>query len=405
MRILLTGLILLCFAHQLLAADVFQWRGPQRDGIYPEKNLLQEWPTGGPKLIWKTNILGEGHSSVAIVKDQIFTTGMASDSTGYVFAFDQKGNLRWKTAYGPEWKTSYPGARSTPTVVDNRVYIESGKGLVVCLDARNGKIIWTDDLLKKFNAENIKWGMTESLLIDGDRLICTPGGSEVSVVALNRFTGKTEWISPGNGQKAAYCSPILVHHAKIRILVTMLAKSIIGVNAQNGEFLWSFPHEQRNDIHANTPIYQDGLIYCSSTSPGFTVQLKLSPDGRAIESAWQNTDLQNLMGGAILRDNLIYTSGYRKGGWYVLDWTTGKILHNSASFKEGVIIYTGDCFYCYGEDGQFSLVQADSRGYQLKSSFMITEGSGQHWAHPVISNSRLYIRHGNVLLVYDISKK
>ncbi|MCI0515399.1 PQQ-like beta-propeller repeat protein, partial [candidate division KSB1 bacterium] len=278
MRILLTGLILLCFAHQLLAADVFQWRGPQRDGIYPEKNLLQEWPAGGPKLIWKTDIPGEGHSSLAVVKNQVFTAGMAADSIGYVFAFDQKGNLRWKTAYSPEWKTNYPGSRSTPTIVDNRVYIESGKGRVVCLDAGNGKIIWTVDLLQKFNAENIKWGMTESLLIDGDRVICTPGGSQASLVALNRFTGKTEWISPGNGDKAAYCSPILVKHGKTRLIITMLAKSIIGVNARTGELLWSYPYEQRNDIHANTPLYHHGFIYCSTTSPGFAVQLKLSPD-------------------------------------------------------------------------------------------------------------------------------
>ena len=212
--------------------------------------------------------------------------------------------------------------------------------------------IWSVDLLKRFGASNIQWGMTESLLVDGDRIICTPGGKEHNVVALNRFTGETIWTSPGFGEPAAYCSPVIVNHNGTKLIVTMTATSVIGIDADTGEMLWRTEQQQRNKIHANTPVYSDGVIYCSSASGernSGTVALKLSSDGRNIEQLLRNEKLQNLMGGIIIKDGSIYGSTYRKNDWYAVDTKTGVEKLISAEFGNGVIIYADGLYYCYSE--------------------------------------------------------
>ena len=335
-----------------------QWRGPGRDGIYPEKGLLKEWPDGGPSMLWSYDGLGAGHSSVGIGDGKIFITGMP-DTTGILYSFDLKGTLLWKKEYGLEWKTNYTGPRSTPTVVDQLVYLESGQGVVYCFEANSGDIKWSVDLLKKFDAGNIQWGMAESLLIDGNRIICTPGGKDNNVVALNRFTGETIWTSKGFGEPAAYCSPVLVNHDKTRLIVTMTATSVIGIDAETGELYWRVEQQQTNKIHANTPVYANGMIYCSSAygdKNSGILALKLSADGKHAEQAWRNEKYQNLMGGIIIKDGTIYGSAYKKNNWYSLNSTTGQEKLISGDFGGGVILYADGMFYCYSEKGQLGLV-------------------------------------------------
>lgn len=386
------------------SSDYSNWRGPNRDGIYYEKGLLKDWPEGSPTLSWSFDGLGAGHSSVSIGEERLFTTGMP-DSTGFLYSFDLKGKLLWKKEYGLEWFTNYTGPRSTPTVVGKLVYLVSGQGVVYCFDAISGAIKWSVNLLKKFNAENIQWGMTESLLVDGDRIICTPGGKENNVVALNRFTGETIWTSKGFGEPAAYCSPVIVNHNGTRLIVTMTAMSVIGLDAETGELYWRTEQQQRNKIHANTPVYIDGVIYCSSASGeknSGTVALKLSADGKNVEQLWRNEKLQNLMGGIIINDGFIYGSTYRKNDWYAVDTKTGNEKLISADFGNGVIIYADGLYYCYSEKGQLALVDMGPDHFTIKSKFDISQGTGEHWAHPVIHDRRLYLRHGNSLMVYDI---
>ena len=191
-----------------------QWRGPNRDGIYPETNLLKEWPAEGPKMLWSFEALGTGQGSVAVANDMVFVTGIPDTLTseGFLFAFDTKGKLLWKKNYGKDWTGIFPGARSTPTVVDKMVYLESGNGSVHCLDAQNGQTIWSVDFFKDFQADSVQFGFTESLLVDGEKLYCTPGGKTNNMVALNRFTGEKIWSSPAYGEKASYCSPIVFNH-------------------------------------------------------------------------------------------------------------------------------------------------------------------------------------------------
>lgn len=387
--------------------EISQWRGPDRDGKYPYTNLLKQWPDNGPDLLWSFEGLGEGHGNVGIGKDRLFVCGMP-DTIGVIYAFNMQGELSWKKEYGVEWYLNYTGSRSTPTVVGDLVCFESGKGVVYCYDGNDGNLIWSVDLLQKFNAENIKWGMAESLLVDGNTIFCTPGGPENNVVALNRFTGETIWTSTGNHQPAAYCSPILVEHNNTRLIVTMTAESIIGLDAETGEAYWSIEQQQSNKIHANSPVYFEGKIVCSSSSSktihGGTVQIQLSEDGKKAEVSWRREKITNLMSGFILNDGFIFGSLYKKSDWYCLNWETGETAYMSEALTSGVVIYADDLFYCYTHKGEMALVDADNQEFKILSSFNVPLGTMQHWAHPVIDQGRLYIRHGNALMAYDIAQ-
>ncbi len=401
----LTGLFLLTACNKS-KENPSQWRGLNRQGIYYETNLLKIWPEGGPELLWSYKGLGAGHSSVGIGNNRIFLNGMP-DTLGVLYSFDLDGNLIWKKVYGEEWHKDYTGPRSTPTVVDDLVYLESGKGVVFCFNVFSGEIVWKVDLLKKYDSQNIQWGMAESLLIDGDRLICTPGGKDHNLVALNRFSGETVWTSKGFSEPAAYCSPVIVEHNNTRLIVTMTAESVIGVDANTGELFWRKEQRQGNYIHANTPVYSEGVIYCSSSSAkinGGLLALKLSENGKQVEQLWRNESYKNLMGGIVILNGVIYGSQYRKAEWYSIDALNGVEKLLSKDFGGGVIIYADGLFYCYSAKGELALVQIDSDDFIIMGRFDIQLGTDQHWAHPVIKNGRLYLRHGNALMVYDISQ-
>jgi outer membrane protein assembly factor BamB len=250
--------------------------------------------------------------------------------------------------------------------------------------------------------------MAESLLIEGDTLYCTPGGQQHNIAALNRFTGKTIWTSQGNRQQSAYCSPLMIRHNNTSLIVTMTAESIIGLDAITGEFYWQVPQFQVNRIHANTPVYSGGIIYCSSDyseKNAGIIALKLSNDGKSVTTIWRNEKFRNLIGGIIVHDGYIYGSQYRRNSWCSLNAETGEIMYTFNNFGDGNIIMADGLFYCYSERGEVALVSADSQSFKVVSKFPVQMGTDQHWAHPVIHNGRLYIRHGNALMVYDIKEK
>lgn len=403
------SIFLLAISLSIVTGEILsQWRGPTRDGIYPAKNLLKEWPADGPRMIWSYEGLGKGHGTVAVAHDKIYVAGMP-DSIGILYAFDMTGNLLWKKAYGLEWTGDYPGSRSTATIVDNYLYFESGRGVVFCLDATTGTEIWSVDLLKTFNAKNIQWGMAESILIDGEKVICTPGGPEHNVVALNRFTGETIWTTKGWGEPAAYCSPILFNHYGRRLIVTMTAGSIIGIDADKGKTLWRIQQDQGNKIHANTPVYFEGKVLCAGSSSRSEhhglVLLDLSKDGSQARVLWRNMQYTNLMGGILKKDNFIYGAKYRRNEWYCINLNNGEIQYINKVFDGGAIVEADNLFYCYSEKGELALVDANSKNFKVISKFEVPLGTDQHWAHPVIKDGRMYIRHGNALMVYDIAEK
>ncbi len=401
MRLFLLCLIFVQFAH---AGVLSQWRGLQRNGHYSDNFLLQTWPEGGPEKLWHVDNLGKGFTSAAVTSDRIYITGVFGDE-GWLFAFNHDGKLLFRKSYGPEWTRNYAGTRSTPVVVDDLIYLESGQGVVYCLRALDGSQVWAVDLLKKFHSRNIDWGMTEQLLVDGDRIYCTPGGPRVGMVALDRLTGKTIWTSPGNGELSSYCSPILVNHNGIRMLITMLQKSVIGVNAETGELLWRRSFPAPYDIHANMPIYHDGGVYVQAGEGGIGMVLKIAADGKSVAVLWENDNMDTLTGHAVLIDGFIYGAGYPRKGFQALDWNTGVSQFEARDFTRSNVIVAAGRIYVYTEKGVVGLVKPNPKKFELLSSFRIREGSGPHWAHVVIHDGRMYIRHGDVLMVYDIREK
>jgi outer membrane protein assembly factor BamB len=405
LKFLIILLTIISNTAALFSADILsQWRGAERDGIYRVEGLLSEWPDGGPELLWRVDGLGIGFSSPAVANKRVYVTAMI-DGTGYLFAFDWEGKQIWKKTYGNEWDGGRPGARTTPTVLQDRIYLFSGYAKVVCLDM-NADIVWQVDAQKAFGARNLRWGITESLLVDGDRLFCTPGGRNVMVAALDRHTGTTIWTSKGNGEASSYCSPVLVNHNNRPLLLTMTGKSVVGLDANNGKMLWEHSHVTSYDINPNTPLYKDGRIFTVSGYGTGGQMFELSKDGNSIKRLWAQDAIDSQMGAAVLVDGYIYGSGQNNRGWHCLDWRTGKVMYSARELgNKGNIIFAGGLLYLYGEKGDVALVRPNPQELDVISSFKIKEGSGPHWAHPVIDNGRLFVRHGDVMMVYDIGKK
>ena len=389
-----------------------EWRGPTRDGIYNETNLLKVWPENGPEMLWSFEGLGFGHSSVAVAHGKVFVTGMKDtiSSVGTLFTFDMEGKLLWKKNYGPDFSLNFHGTRSTPIIVDNHIYIESGMGAVYCLNVETGEEIWSVDFIGDLGVDSVlQFGHSESVLIDGDNLICVPGAKENNVVSLNRFTGEIVWSSKGVGEIATYNSPVLINHNGLKLVIAMTSGSIMGIDANTGEMYWQVEQTQRNKIHANTPLFYDGKLVVSSAdrsdSSGL-VQLQLSDDGKNAGVVWRNKKFINLMGGIIKIDSCIYGSAYMKKDWQVIDWNTGEMLVQNKEIGGGAIIYADGLFYCYAErDGAMALANATPQKFEIISKFEIPLGTKEHWARPAIHNGVLYIRHGDALMAYKISAK
>ncbi|RLD57832.1 MAG: hypothetical protein DRI97_04495, partial [Bacteroidetes bacterium] len=263
------------------------WRGPSRDGHYPETGLLKQWPAGGPEIIWSLTDLGQGHSSAIVDQGFVYTTGMISDM-GYLFKLDQKGKLVYKIEYGPEFTESFYGTRGTPTIVGDKIYLLSGLGKLYCFDNETGDILWTKDLFKDFDGSIIQWGMNETPVVDGKVLYITPGGKKNNLVALNRHTGDLIWSSPGNGELTAYCTPLLFEHNGRKLLATHSESHLMGFDATTGKMLWKQHQPNEWSVHPNTPIYDEGgLFYLSGYGQGGGM-LELSPDGNSAKLKWKH---------------------------------------------------------------------------------------------------------------------
>lgn len=398
---ILPVIIFLFSIFSATAQEATRWRGPNGDGVYNETGLLKEWPESGPEIIWHFDGLGQGHSSPAFANNLIYVSGMV-DRTGYVHALSPEGDLQWKAPYAEEFYESYPGARSTPVIADDLLYIYSGQGILTCMSAENGEKKWQVNVLDEYNGENLRWGVTETVVVDGDKVFVTPGGNKHNVVALNRFTGELIWSSPAEGEISAYTTPLLVELPERKLLVTHTADHIIGIDAETGQMLWSHPQTNRYSVHANTPIYHDGKIFGFSGYDQGGVMLDLSEDGSEVEKAWFNEHLDSRMGGMVLIDGYLYGSGDRNREWRSVDWETGEEQYASKEIGKGVVIAADGMLYLYSDRGELALVEATPEGFNLISETDVELGTAQHWSHPVIHNGRLYLRHGETLIAYKI---
>ncbi|MCC5828626.1 MAG: PQQ-like beta-propeller repeat protein [Phycisphaeraceae bacterium] len=396
----ITGLLAAGMAFATSSPD---WRGPDRTGQFPASDLMQSWPANGPPRAWSIAI-GHGYSSVSVAGDTIYTAGIEEGQTGYLYAIDLKGNLRWKRSYGPEWTRSYSGTRSTPVVSDGRIFLVSGIGRAVAIDAANGRELWNIDLLGRFGGRNIQWGISESPLVYDGKVVFTPGGTRASIVALDVRNGEQVWATPpvagpGGPMVSAYCSPALIEHNGRRLIVTHLSHALVAVDASDGRLLWSIPYRNRHGVHTTTPLYYDGLVITSSGYGYGSMAVRLSEDGSSATVAWRNDDLAVQLGGLVEVDGRIYGMD---SSLVVLDAASGRKVGEAADITKGAIARADGLLYWFAERGEFGIAQITESGARIVGRVTLPRDRERLWAHPTIAEGLLFVRRGSDLIAYDI---
>ena len=407
-RVILAGV--LCATGSLAGAGSPSWpvfHGPRGDNVSTETGLLKKWPAEGPRLLWTGEGIGEGFAGVTIAGGMMYTAGDI-DKFNVITAMDMDGRIQWQVKNGAAWGgPGQRGARGTPTTDGSRVCHQNAHGAVVCLDAKTGGKIWGLSLVKEFGGRRGGYGYAASLVIDGDRVVCCPGGG-AAMAALDKKTGETVWKSPSAGEAAGYATPILAEHQGLRMILTMSDKSLIGVNADTGDLLWRFEHyTPRFVANCVTPIYHDGHVFVSGGYGKGCVLLRINVDGKkaAVEPVWRTQDLDNRHGGVILLSGYLYGASHQsnKGHWACLEWAAGRLMYAERGDGEGSLTCADGMLYTLSQRREAGLVEPAPAGHKVISQFKIPEGGrGPSWAHPVVCGGRLYIRHSDRLYAYGV---
>ncbi len=398
--LILFSMLVFC-ATSTLSQSFNNWRGPARDGQYPDKGLLKQWPESGPKLLWVYESLGIGFSSPVIANGKVYVTGMEGDM-GYVYILSDKGRFEKKFPYGKEDTGNYPGVRSTPTIVGNLMYLATSQGEFFCMNLNTGKKQWSVNLFTDLDGKNIRWGFTENIVIDGNLIYVSPGGIKHNIVALNRHTGALVWSNDEKDGLSAYCSPLMINHQGRKMLITMMARDVVALEAATGKLIWSFPYANQRNIHPNTPIYHKGDLYVFSGYGMGGYKLRISKDGNSVTQVWENKLLDNQLGGVVLINGFIYGSGDRNRRWFGVSWESGAVISESREIDKGTVIAADGMMYAYTERGELALLRPNNGKFDVISKTMVTHGINQHWAHLVINNGVLYVRRGNAVMAYNI---
>jgi outer membrane protein assembly factor BamB len=384
-----------------------RWRGPDISDHSPDKGLLKEWPAGGPQQLWVFKDAGLGYSGPAISNGKLFTMG-ARDATIFLIAIDcTTGKEIWSQEIGVYLRNNWgDGPRGTPTVDGERVYALGARGKLVCAKTDDGSIIWETDLVKDLGGKVPGWGYCESPLIDGNQLICTPGGGKGAIAALDKMTGKTIWQSGEVKDGAQYSSVIPIEHGGKRQYVQLFQKTLAGVSAETGDLVWRSGWTGRTAV-IPTPIYRDNQVYIASGYGIGCKAVKLGASGKA-EDAYKNEVMVNHHGGVILVGDHLYGHS-DKGGWKCQEFATGKEIWSSNKLGKGAIHYADGMFYCLSEkDGTVALVEASTEGWKEKSRFTLSpqtklrKPAGKIWTHPVVIGGRLYLRDQELIHCYNV---
>lgn len=408
---------LFLFSQNLVSQEIYQWRGENRDGIYNETDLLKEWPEDGPELLWSIRELGKGYSSATVTDDAIFISGM-KDSSDYLTKLSPNGEQIWQIKYGGSWYKSFPDTRGTPTCENGKIYLISGNGTLAKIDSEKGSIDWSFNAFEKYKGAYGEWGICESLLLVDDKVIYTPGGHETTMVAIHKDTGEEVWKTNSIPDTTGYVSPIVINRGEKKKIINVLAKNIVAVDSEEGKILWSKNYYDTNsenskavwkrspEINANTPLYHEGKLYITSGYNHTGVMFELNEDGTDANQLWVDSVLDVHHGGVVLVDGFLYGSNWinnKLGEWCCINWDTGEKQYSEKWKTKGSIIYADGLLFCYEErTGFLALVKANPEKFDMISSFKIPMGTGPHWAHPVIKNGVLYVRHGDALMAYKI---
>jgi len=409
-RTLLLILAIITISAGISYSQSYGWRGPGRSGNYNETGLLKSWPSAGPSLMWEATGTGTGYSSATVTGDAVYITGRKSGKD-VLTSFSQEGEKNWEVPYGNASESNFPDSRCTPTYSNGKIFVISGKGDMVCV-GKDGKIIWSVNYYPKYNSKEPQFGISESPLVVNNYVIAAPGGDKAAMVAFNVGNGGMAWETPSINDGTQYVNPLLIENGTQKIIVTLTERNIIAVNSVNGKLLWKFNYEAQNAEatgdrnHVNTPIYRDGFILAANGYGQVAVKIKINPEGSEPAVVWKNTDLNPHVGGMVLLDNFIYSSTHdtnSKGRWICVDWITGKTMWITDWHNKGSVISADGMLYFYEEkSGYLGLVKPNSQKLEVVSNFRITKGTGPYWAHPVIDNGRLFVRHGDYLAVYSI---
>lgn len=385
------------------AGDWPQWRGPERSGLSQEKGLMKQWPETGPRRNWSISNLGEGYGSLAIQGDRIFVQG-TNRNASVVFSLNRAdGKTVWSAALGPKVDEGRGnGPRSTPTIDGDRIYVLTENGDLACLRGRDGSRVWSKNILREFGGDNPHWLISESPLIDGNRVIVSPGGKGAGIVALDKMTGKTVWTSSELNDGAGYASCIVADVGGVKTIMNFTSRAAVGVRASDGKLMWRYDRAANNTANCTTPVYLNNKVFFSSAYGTGAALLDLTPQSGEVKAreVYFTRDMQNHHGGVVLVNGYIY--GFSNSILTCIEFATGKKMWSDRSVGKGALTYADGMLFLMGENNLVGLAEATPSGYKEKGRFSIADQGKPSWAHPVVAGGKLYIRNQGELAAYDV---
>lgn len=407
-----TMFLMLAVVQASYAEDFPQWRGPNRDGKSAEKGLLKEWPIGGPKLLWRSSNLGAGYSTPSVSKGRVYLQSNEGNDNEYVQALDEAtGKEIWRTRIGkvgnPDQMPQYPAARSTPTIEGDRLYALGSDGDIACLETMNGKIRWSKNVRTEFGGQPGVWAYSESPLIEGNAVICAPGGAEATLLALDKQSGALLWKTAiPSADQAGYASAIAADIGGVRQIVQFLQKGLVGVEASTGKLLWRYERTaQGSPANIPTPVIAEDQVYSgASRSGGGLARIKRNGARFEVEEVYAATRLPTAIGGFVKVGDFLY--GFAGPVLQCVEFSTGTVKWEDRSIGTGSVLYADGRLYLHSESNDLALVEPSPDGYREKGRFTPNNapdrGRSRAWTYPVIANGKLFIRDSSVLWCYDV---
>ena len=383
-----------------------QWRGTDRTGISRETGLLKSWPEAGPSVVWAIDGLGEGYGSIAVKGDRIFVQGVKGGNSTVFCLNRADGKTLWTAALGRSLDQDRGGGpRGTPTIDGDKAYALAENGELACLKTQDGSEVWRRNILKDFGGRNPRWLISESPLVDGNRLIVTPGGSQAGIVALDKMTGKTVWTSKELSDHAGYSSCMINNVGGVRTIMGFTSAAAVGLRASDGKLMWKYEPVANRTANCTTPVFQGNKVFYTSAYGTGCALLELKADNGVVkaEEVYFSRNMQNHHGGVVLLDGYIY--GFSNAILTCMKFDTGEVMWKDRSVGKGSLSYADGHLYLLSENNEVGLAEATPAGYKEKGRFKIADRGWPSWSHPVVAGGRLYIRDQGTLTCYNVKAR